>query len=83
MSPELTLAKMLKEWHGLDSFYESVALNGDRGLTPAEVANNSRKALNHRLGFQRVPGNPPEQARDHSARAGAIDLPMRRIPNHS
>lgn len=61
MSPELTLAKMLKEWHGLDSFYETVALNGDRGLTPAEVANNSRKALNDRLGLveYRVFGTSP------------------------
>jgi hypothetical protein len=61
LSPEITIAKMLKEWHGLDSHYASAALYRGGIHTPAEKAAQALKDLNDRIGLveYRVFGTSP------------------------
>lgn len=51
LSPEITLAKMLKEWHGLDSHYASAALYRGGIRTATEKAALFLKDLNDRIGL--------------------------------
>lgn len=61
LSPEITLAKMLREWHGLDSHYASAAHYRGGIHTPAEKAAQTAKDLNDRIGLVefRVFGTSP------------------------
>lgn len=61
LSPEITLAKMLKEWHGLDSHYASSAFYRGGNPSAAEKANQALKDLNDRIGLveYRVFGTSP------------------------
>lgn len=51
LSPEITLAKMLKEWHGLDSHYASAAHYRGGIRTAAEKEAQSLKDINDRIGL--------------------------------
>ena len=51
LSPEITLAKMLKEWYGLGSHHASAAFYRGDIHTAAEKAAQVRKDLNNRIGF--------------------------------
>lgn len=61
LSPEITLAKMLKEWHGLDSHYASAAHYRGGGQTTEEKVFRAAKDLNDRIGLveYRVFGTSP------------------------
>lgn len=61
LSPEITLAKMLKEWHGLDSHYASAAFYRGGNPSAAEKATQALKDLNDRIGLveYRVFGTSP------------------------
>jgi hypothetical protein len=61
LSPEITLAKMLKEWHGLGSHCASAAFYRGGVDTPAEKAAQALKDLNDRIGLveYRVFGTSP------------------------
>ena len=61
LSPEITLAKMLREWHDLDSHYASAAHYRGESYTPAEKAAQAVKDLNDRIGLveYRVFGTSP------------------------
>lgn len=61
LSPEVTLAKMLKEWHGLDSHYASAAFYRGGLPTAEEKAAQGLKDLNDRIGLveYRVFGTSP------------------------
>lgn len=61
LSPEITLAKMLKEWHGLDSHYASAAYYRGGIQAPDEKKAQAHKDLNDRIGLveYRVFGTSP------------------------
>jgi hypothetical protein len=61
LSPEITIAKMLKEWHGLDSHYASAAFYRGGVRTEQEKAAQAHKDLNDRIGLveYRVFGTSP------------------------
>lgn len=61
LGPEMTLAKMLKEWHGLDSHYASAAYYRGGNLTAADRTSQAVKDLNDRIGLveYRVFGTSP------------------------
>ena len=61
LSPEITLAKMLKEWHGLDSHYASAAHYRGGSHTKEEKIVQALKDLNDRIGLveYRVFGTSP------------------------
>lgn len=61
LSPEVTLAKMLKEWHGLGSFYASADFYRGGARTQQERAAQALKDINDRIGLveYRVFGNSP------------------------
>jgi hypothetical protein len=61
LSPEITLAKMLKEWHGLDSHYAYAARYRGGIHTAAEKAVQSLRDINDRIGLVefRVFGTSP------------------------
>ena len=61
LSPEITLAKMLKEWHGLDSHYASAAHYRGGSQTTEEKVSQAAKDLNDRIGLveYRVFGTSP------------------------
>jgi hypothetical protein len=61
LSPEITLAKMLKEWHGLDSHYMSAAFYRGGNPSVAEKSAQALKDLNDRIGLVefRVFGTSP------------------------
>jgi hypothetical protein len=49
LSPEITLAKMLKEWRGLDAHYASAQLYRGGGRSAEEKAAQALKDLNDRI----------------------------------
>jgi hypothetical protein len=51
LSPEITLAKILKEWHGLDSHYASAAFYRGGIHSPSEKAIQALIDLNDRIGL--------------------------------
>lgn len=51
LSPEITLAKMLKEWHGLDAHYASAELYRSGIRTAEEKVAQALKDLNDRIGL--------------------------------
>ena len=61
LSPEITLAMMLKEWHGLDSHYASARSYRGVRRSEAEMAAQSFKDINDRIGLveYRVFGTSP------------------------
>jgi hypothetical protein len=61
LSPEITLAKMLKEWHGLDSHYATANFYRGGVRTEQEKAAQALKDLNDRIGLveYRVFGTSP------------------------
>jgi len=61
LSPEITLAKMLKEWHGLDSHYVSAAFYRGGNPSAEEKAHQAFKDVNDRIGLveYRVFGTSP------------------------
>jgi hypothetical protein len=61
LSPEITLAKMLKEWHGLDAHYASAAFYRGGVRTEQEKAAQAHKDMNDRIGMVefRVFGTSP------------------------
>jgi hypothetical protein len=61
LSPEITLAMMLREWHGLDSHYISAAHYRGGIYTASEKAAQAAKDLNERIGLveYRVFGTSP------------------------
>ncbi|WP_164963361.1 hypothetical protein [Rubrivivax sp. JA1026] len=61
LSPEITLAKMLKEWHGLDAHFASASFYRGGIRTPEEKIAQSLKDLNDRIGLveYRVFGTSP------------------------
>jgi hypothetical protein len=61
LSPEITVAKMLKEWHGLESHYASAALYRGGARSAEEKAAQAHKDLNDRIGLVefRVFGTSP------------------------
>ena len=61
LSPEITLAKMLREWHGLDSHYASATFYRGGMPTPEEKAAQGLMDLNDRIGLveYRVFGTSP------------------------
>jgi hypothetical protein len=61
LSPEITVAKMLKEWHELDAHYASASFYRGGIRTPEEKAAQALKDLNDRIGLveYRVFGTSP------------------------
>jgi hypothetical protein len=61
LSPEITLAKMLKEWHGLDSHYATADFYRGGIRTLEEKVAQTLKDLNSRIGLveYRVFGTSP------------------------
>lgn len=61
LSPEITLAKMLKEWHGLDAHYATASFYRGGIRSPEEKVAQSLKDLNDRIGLveYRVFGTSP------------------------
>lgn len=51
LSPEITLAKLVKEWRSLDRHYESLAPYGDGSQTMADKVAGALKNLNSRIGL--------------------------------